>query len=139
MGGEVAANVTVTSFGVAGKRTARIDRRAVVLDPTDLLVYTVIARGATPVFGFSCRHKAILSAESIPGHPREKYQWDVEPDSNDDVLVLLMSAIAVVKYSVQIDRISAAGALIETVRDVDYESQDPDDTAEDNLTVLRES
>jgi hypothetical protein len=111
---------------------------AVVLDPGDLLVYTVIARGAMPVFGFSCRHEAILSAATIAGHPCEKYEWEFTPDSNDDAVVLLLSAIAVVKYSVKIDRISTAGALIEHVRDVDYESQDPEDTAEDNLAVLRE-
>jgi hypothetical protein len=135
----VANEAVVTSFGKAGKRTARVDRKAVILDPGDLLVYTVTARGAVPVFGFSCRHREIRSAASIPGHPRERYEWQFAPDSSDDVVMLLLSSIAVVKYSVQIDRISTAGALIEHVRDVDYESQDPEDTAEDHVSVLRRS
>jgi len=139
MEGDVANGATVTSFEKAGTRTVRVDRRSVILEPGELLVYTVIARGAMPVFGFSCRDKEILSAASIAGHPREKYQWEFDPDSNDDVVMLLLSFIAVVKYSVQIDRISSAGLLIETVRDVDYESQDPDDTAEDSLGVRRRS
>jgi hypothetical protein len=58
------------------------------------------------------------------------------PDDPSDVVVLLLSFVPAIRYTVRIDRISISGALVETVRDADYESQDPQDTFPDNLTVF---
>jgi hypothetical protein len=134
----VADDPIVTSFGTSGKRTVRRNKRAVILESDELLVYTLIARGSTPAFGFACRHEPILSADTIEGpRPREKYVWEYTPHVADDVLQLLLSFVGILKYSVRIDRLTTDGALVEVVRDVDYESEDPEDTAEDRLTVLQ--
>jgi hypothetical protein len=134
--GEVADNPIVTSFGNAGTRTARVNTGSVTLKGDELLVYSVTVKGANPAFGFACRHLALHSAEDFEGHPRAKYEWDYSPDRDRDRLMLLLSFVGAVRYTVRIDHISQAGALLKTVRDVDYESQDPEDTAEDNLSVF---
>jgi hypothetical protein len=68
----------VTTFGNAGTRTARIDRNAVGLLGDELLVYTVNVEGAAAAFGFSCRHREILSANTLDdGHPEAEYQWGI--------------------------------------------------------------
>ena len=133
---EVAENPIVTPFGNVGTRTARVTKGSVTLTGDELLVYTVTVRGANPAFGVACRHRALHSAEDFEGHPRAKYEWDYIPDRDRDLLKLLLLFVGAVKYTVRIDHISQAGALIRTVRDVDYESQDPQDTAEDNLSVF---
>jgi hypothetical protein len=134
--GKVADDPIVTSFGNAGRRTARASRGSVTLKGDELLVYTVTVRGANAAFGFACRHRALHSAEDFEGHPRAKYEWDYLPDRDKDLVKLLLTFVGAVTYTVRIDHISQAGALLRTVRDVDYESQDPEDTAEDNLSVF---
>jgi hypothetical protein len=128
----------VTSFGSAGTRTARINKPGVGVGAGDLLVYTVTVSGAAAAFGFGCQHREVLSATTLDGgQPRREYQWEYFPDDPDDSVALLLSFLAAVKYVVRIDRISAAGGLLETVRDADYESQDPQDRVRDDLAVLR--
>ena len=122
----------VTPFGKAGKRTARIDRLAVELQADDLLTYSLTATGARPAFGFGCAHRPITAATMF-GPPQANYQWDYTADAREDVVVLQLSFIAATKYTLRIDRIS--GQSIETLRDVDYESQHPEDTARDSLPV----
>jgi hypothetical protein len=128
----------VTPFGKAGTRTARINRPLARMSADDLLVYTVTVEGAAATFGFGCRHRQILSADTLDGgQPTGQYQWEYEPDDPDDALALLLSFVAAVKYTVQIDRISRAGALLEIARDADYASQDPTDRFTDKLAVIR--
>ncbi len=128
----------VTPFGKAGTRTARINKPLVRMVIGDLLVYTVTVEGAAAAFGFGCRHREVLSADTLNGgQPTAEYQWEFEPDDPDDTLALLLSFLPAVKYTVQIDRISAAGALLETARDADYASPDPTDTVTDKLAVIQ--
>lgn len=129
---------TVTSFGNAGTRTARIDTPAVGAGSGDLIVYSVAVSGADAAFGFGCQHREVLSARDIDGgQPRAHYQWKYTPDDPNDMLVLLLSFAPAIKYTVRIERMSPAGALLESIRDVDYESQDPLDRATDSLTIIR--
>lgn len=127
----------VTSFATSGSRTIRVDKGSVILEPGELLVYMVTAAGAEAAFGFACAHRAILSAEDCEGHPTDEYQWEFTPDAKRDVLKLVLTFAAILVYTVRIDRISAGGALVETIRDVDYEAEDSTDTAEDTLSVFR--
>jgi hypothetical protein len=126
---------TVTPFGKAGRRTARIDRPAVGLQAGELLTFTLTAAGARPAFGFACAHREILSADMVPGHPKADYQWEFTADHRTDVVVLQLAFVAATKYTLRIDRLSAAGQLLDTLRDVDYESQHAEDTARDSLPV----
>jgi hypothetical protein len=125
---------SVTPFGKAGKRTSRIDRLAVELQADDLLAFTLTATGARPAFGFGCAHRQIISAGMF-GPPQANYQWEYTADDRSDVVVLQLSFIAVTKYTLRIDRVSAGGQTLETLRDVDYESQHPEDIARDSLPV----
>jgi hypothetical protein len=137
-------------FGNAGEITIRVHDIAttVKLPEGEYLHYELTVEGAEPIFTFACKHKARLSEHDFVDHPKQIYKWtwgradsldDLpnEPeDSFDDVYVVTMSFITAVKYTLVVEQRDANDDVIQTLKDIDYESQDPVDTFTESLRVF---
>lgn len=135
----------VSTFPSAGTRTARIDLNAVEdlkNSSGEFLHYHLVVEGGQPAFAFGCKHPPNkLTEQSFPGGPKKVYDWDWgknsgEIHSPDDVYVLALSFGGVTKYTLVIDRRAKDGSVLETVRDVDDESQVPTDKIREPLRVF---
>lgn len=130
------------SFGNAGKRTVRtsIDGVGVNLTKGEHLNYKLTALGAVPVFNLSCEHRTLFS-ETDFGPPKMNYEreWPKDPkekDADDDVYVFSLSFLKTTNYTLVVERHDAAHKVLEVLKDIDYESNDPADAFREGLRVF---
>ena len=130
----------MADFGHAGTLTIRANKHAVVLSPGQKLRYSLKVLGAIPVFTFACEHKARLSAEEFPDHPKEDHEWIWEypqdADGVDEVYTVLMSFVTATKYTLRVELLSANNNLIDTLKDLDGSSLNPADKLPAALEVI---
>lgn len=130
------------SFGNAGKRTVRTSKDGVGVSLTngEHLNYKLTALGAVPVFNLSCEHRTLFS-ETDFGPPKMNYEreWPKAPsekDSDDDVYVFSLSFFKATKYTLVVERHDATHKVLEVLKDIDYESDDPADAFRETLRVF---
>lgn len=130
----------MADFGNAGKRTVHESEAACIVDGTagESIVCTLDVRGAVPLFTFACTHDpALVSPE---GPPVSRYQWSKydEPNSRQKgdmhVLTLRFSGGAV-WYRFRMELFDINMVLLKTVKDVEYETADPADVAEEPIRL----
>jgi hypothetical protein len=138
------------SFGNAGKLTIRThDVAALVkLSVGEYIHYKLTVQGAEPIFTFACKHKARLSENEFAGHPKQVYEWTWSRaaslgqlpneinDASDDMYVVTLAFITAIKYTLKVEQRNSSDGVIRTLKDIDYESQDPQDTFTEILRVF---
>jgi hypothetical protein len=131
-------------FGVAGKLTIREFDGAVKVRVSqgEYLFFRLTTQGAEPIFTFACQHKARVSEHQFPGHPKKVYEWTWsksgdESDLKNDVYAITMSFIAAIRYTLLVEHRDSSDALIDLLKDIDYESTHPTDNFTETLRVLR--
>lgn len=130
------------SFGNAGKRTVRVSKDGVGVSLTngEHLNYKLTALGAVPVFNLSCEHRTLFS-ETDFGPPKMNYEreWPQAPaekDSDDDVYVFSISFLKATKYTLVVARHDKDHKVLEVLKDIDYQSNDPADAFREPLRVF---
>ena len=130
------------SFGNAGTRTVRTNKGAVeVSRQEEYLRYRLTVEGARPIFSLSCEDKTHWDQDSFENHPAAVYEkkWECgESDKNDDTYVISLAFAAATKYTLTVTRHDASGNELETLKDIDYESSDPEDDFREPLRVIVE-
>jgi hypothetical protein len=134
----------MADFGVAGKRTVRVYKGAVIVrfSQGEFLSFRLTAQGAEPIFTFACMHHALRSEHQFEGHPKQVYEWNwgrnpgQEIDADDDMYGVAMSFITAIKYTLLVEHRQQNGGLIKVLKDIDYESQAPQDNFTETLEVL---
>jgi hypothetical protein len=130
----------MADFGNAGKRTVRESEAACIIDGAagETIVCTLDVRGALPLFTFACTHDGALVSPSGP--PVSRYQWTTYDEANSrlkgdtHVLTLRFSGGAV-WYRFRMEVFDGNMALVKTVKDVEYETADPEDVAEEPIRL----
>ena len=137
------SGVKMADFGNAGKITIRRNAAAAQIDlgAKESLHYKLTALGDKPQFAFSCKHRAAILSSDTFGPPVMVYEWDLgkkpgDFDATDDVYVVAMWFARITKYTLRVEHRNQAGSVIEVLKDIDYESQDPNDSYDDSLRVF---
>lgn len=139
-------------FGSTGTITVRVSVPAVQVNISngEYLFYQLTVSGAFPIFAFACTHETRLAADDFEGHPKATYEWtwskpapnaddipNVEADDNsDETYVVVMHFAAAIKYTLLVDHRDRNDNLIETLKDIDFESQAPEDNFPEGLHVF---
>ncbi len=140
----------MADFGKAGKLTFRTHDVAVVVSLTnkEYLYYKLTVEGAVPIFTFACIHTPRLSEHQFAGHPKKVYEWtwcrptagagtpNEDSDAPDDMYVVAMSFITAIKYTLLVEHRDQNNNVIRRVKDIDYESQAPEDNYTETLRVF---
>jgi hypothetical protein len=127
-------------FGNAGKRTVHESEAACIVNGAagEMVLCTLDVRGALPLFTFACTHNGALASPSGP--PSSKYQWSTYDEANSrergdmHVLTLRFSGGAV-WYRFRMELFDTNMVLLKTLKDVEYESVDPTDVAEEPIRL----
>jgi hypothetical protein len=130
----------MADFGNAGKRTVHESEAACIVDGTsgEILLSTLDVRGALGLFTFACTHHGALVSPEGPAVSR--YQWTAYDEANSrlkgdtHVLTLRFSGGAV-WYRFRMELFDADMVLLRTLKDVEYETADPEDVAEEPIRV----
>jgi len=133
----------MTDFGKAGKINSREDDNSVLvrLDQGQYLFFRMTAQGAEPIFTFACKHRARLSASQFSGHPKQVYEWTWGRGSNtadaaDDMYVVSMLFITAIKYTLRVELRDENDQVLNLIKDIDYESQEPTDHFTETLRIF---
>lgn len=104
----------------------------------EYLQFRITAKGPTPTFAFSSQedsrgnHETYFQASDFPGHPKTTYErhW---PQANDTILsptavyALALGFLGATDYTVLVDLRDATNAVLNTVKDIDYQREDQGD------------
>jgi hypothetical protein len=131
-------------FGKAGKITIRKDKIGVGVDlgAGQYLFYRLTVKGAEPFFAWACEHDTRLTAGDFEGHPMRVYEWTwcrggaSDKDADDDVYSVEMRFTAATKYTLFVEVRDVNNASVKTVKDLDFESQAPQDFFVSTLRVF---
>jgi len=133
----------MADFGVAGKLTIREYDGAVKVRVSqgEYLYFRLTVKGAEGIFTFACKHKARLSEHQFAGHPKQVYEWtwskgQDESDLKMDMYALGMSFMTAIRYTLLVEHRDANDAMIDLLKDIDYESDHPTDNYTETLRVL---
>jgi hypothetical protein len=130
----------MADFGSAGKRTVHESEIAGTVDATagEFLVCTLDVKGAVALFAFGCEHTPAIHTPQ--GAPVSRYQWSVYDDQNSridgdmHVLSLHFNGGAT-SYRFRMELFDADMALRKTLKDVEYETTDPADVANEPIRL----
>ena len=129
-------------FGIAGKLTIREYDSGIKVRVSsgEYLYFRLTAQGAEPIFTFACKHKARLSEHQFDGHPKKVYEWTWskgadESDNPKDMYAVGMSFIAALRYTLLVEHRAQDDSLIDLVKDIDYESNQPADNYTETLRI----
>jgi hypothetical protein len=140
----------MADFGSTGTITVRESVPAVLVNVTDgeYLFYQLTVSGALPIFVFACTHNTRLRADQFAGHPKATYEWtfsrstpmaddtpNVEADDSEETYSVVMQFAAAIKYTLLVEHRDRDDKLIETLTDIDFESQAPEDRFPEGLRV----
>lgn len=134
----------MADFGIAGKLTIREFDGAVRVRVSqgEYLFFRMTVKGAEPIFTFACQHKARISEHEFSGHPKKVYEWTWSKNGDDsdlknDVYAITMSFITTLRYTLVVEHRDSSDALIDLLKDIDYESNHPTDNFTETLRILR--
>jgi len=141
----------MADFGNAGTITVKsANEAATLVDSTagEYLFYRLTVSGANPRFTFTCDSNK-FSHGDFPGDPKSVYEWswnraaplapgapNAVTGAPNDTHVTFLDFITATKYSLFIEQRRADDTRVKVLRDVDYASQDSNDTFGDMLDVL---
>ena len=130
----------MADFGTAGKRTVRASEVGGTVNATkgEFLICTLDVKGAVPVFTFACTHNAALHKPDGP--PLSRYQWSVYDIANSrttgDVHILTLQFNGgALSYRYRMELFDENMALLKTLKDIDYETSDPADVANEPIRL----
>jgi hypothetical protein len=130
----------MADFGSAGKKTVRFSEAGGTINATkgEFIICTLDVKGAVPLFTFGCSHIAAIHTSSGP--PDSRYQWSVYDTVNSktagDVHILMMRfSGGAFSYRYRMELFDENMALLKTLKDVDYETTDPADVANDSIRL----
>ena len=140
----------MSDFGSTGKLTIRAhDVAAMVkLSVGEYIHYKLTVQGAEPIFTYACKHRARLSEHQFSGHPKQVYEWtwcrttelngvpNQRNDASDDMYVVTMAFITALKYTLVAEQRDRNDGTVRVLKDIDYESQSPEDTFTETLRVF---
>ena len=129
---------------MAVKRTERTNKSAVKVNLLggEYIDYSLTVSGARGVFALADRKDRPVMKDTDWPAPQQTYhkRWPQEtpqaPPENGEVYSLAMSFITALKYTYVVKRCQADGKLLQIIKDIDFESQIPQDTATVSLTVF---
>jgi hypothetical protein len=131
----------MSDFGKAGKMTIRENDNAVMVNISkgEYLYYKLTVEGAIPIFTFACTDKPRFSADH--NHPHKVYEWtwckdSDDSDSPDDLYGVAMLFMTAIKYTLVVEHLDKSKNIINTLKDIDYESQEPSDNFTEVLRVF---
>jgi hypothetical protein len=139
-------------FGNTGTITVRSSVPAVTVNVTDgeYLFYQLTVSGAVPIFVFACKHKSRFAGSDFDGHPKAVYEWtwshpgeisedvpNVTSDGSPDNYGVVMHFAAAIKYTLLVEHRDSEDNLIDTLKDMDFESQAPEDEFSEGLRVVK--
>jgi hypothetical protein len=138
-----------TGFGNKGKRTVRAYRTGAKINAAngEFLSFNLKVKGAKAIFTFACMHKSHLTESSFPGYPHiDEFEWTwgknlgelhhKQQGLTDDEYIVRMSFVPAVKYTLVVNHCAQNGDTIRVLKDIDYESQDPNDRFGELLTIF---
>lgn len=130
-------------FGIAGKLTIREYDGAVKVRVSqgEYLYFRLTVQGAESIFTFACKHKARLSEHQFAGHPKKVYEWTWSKGQNEsdfpmDMYALGMSFMTAIRYTLWVEHRDNSDAMIDLLKDIDYESTHATDNYTETLRVL---
>ena len=130
----------MSDFGSAGKRTVRASEVAATVNATkgEFLICTLDVKGAVPLFTFACTHNAAIHTPSGP--PVSRYQWSVydivnSRTSGDVHILTLQFSAGAISYRYRMELFDENMALLKTLKDIDYETSDPADVANEPIRL----
>lgn len=133
----------MADFGQAGKRTVRdfVGAVKVRVSNGEYLFFRLTVQGNVPIFTFACQDKPRLSEHEFPGHPKKVYEWawsknGSESDRESDVYGVTMSFFTAIKYTLVVEHRESDDSVIDTLKDIDYESTFHADNFTETLRVL---
>ncbi|HEY6189857.1 MAG TPA: hypothetical protein VIW80_19545 [Pyrinomonadaceae bacterium] len=135
----------MADFGTAGKRTVRVFKAAAIVrfKQGEHLHFRLTVQGAEPIFTFGCADRSLLSEHEFAGHPKKVYEWDWglaagDIDNADDMYGVAMIFLTAVKYTLLLEHRNKDSKLIKVLKDIDYESQAPEDNFTEIIEILAE-
>lgn len=130
----------MADFGTGGKRTVRASEVAATVNARagQFLICTLDVNGAVAVFTFGCTHNAALHTPTGP--PVRRYQWSVYDSANSrtsgDVHILTLQFNGgATFYRYRMELFDENMALLKTLKDIDYESSDLADVANEPIRL----
>ena len=129
---------------MAVKRTERTNKSAVKVNLLggEYIDYSLTVSGARGVFALADRKDRPVMKDTDWPAPQQTYhkRWPQEtpqpPPENGEVYSLAMSFITALKYTYVVNRCQADGKVLQVIKDMDLESQIPQDNASVSLTVF---
>jgi len=140
----------MADFGNTGTITVHESVPGVTVNVTDgeYLFYQLTVSGALPIFVFACTHKTRLRSDQFDGHPKATYEWtlsrtapiaqdapNVMVDDSEESYDVIMHFAAAIKYTLLVEHRDRNDSLIETLTNIDFESQAPEDKFPEGLRV----
>ena len=130
----------MADFGSAGRRTVRASEVAATVNATkgEFVICTLDVKGAVPLFTFACTHNAAIHTPT--GRPVSRYQWSVydtvnsRPSGDVHILTLQFNGGAI-SYRFRMELFDENMALLKTLKDIDYETSDPADVANEPIRL----
>jgi hypothetical protein len=130
----------MADFGNAGKRTVHESEAACIIDGTagEMLVCTLDVKGALGLFTFACTHEEALFFPTGP--PVSRYQWTTYDEANtrvkgDTHVLTLRFSGGAIWYRFRMELFDMNMVLLKTLKDIEYESADPLDVAEEPIRL----
>jgi hypothetical protein len=142
----------MADFGNTGTVTIRTNNETaeVRVSAGEFLAYKLTVEGAAAIFTFICARATQLSQQDFAGDPKQVYQWTwchsaANPpdvlnrcvDARNQSHQVAMQFAAAIKYTLLIEHCDLANTLIKTVKDIDFESQGPEDLFVEGLNVRK--
>jgi hypothetical protein len=128
-------------FGKTGKLTIRTNVTGATINTSagEFVHCELRVVGAQALFSFACTHRPLRSAKDFP--PGDPFVWDHLKHAGDldapiDAYSLVLSFLQAIKYTFVMEHRKAAGTVLKTLKDVDYESTSPDDVFRDSLIIF---
>jgi hypothetical protein len=139
------AKKAVPDFGKGGKLKVREDEQGAVIQVSagEHLRMKLTANGpGQAVFAFGCQHKSLFNPADFPGHPKKVYEWVhldqlSDADAMSDTYAMTIAFIGgITSYTFLMERVSAAGVSLATLKDFDASSTVAADVFHSGITLL---
>jgi hypothetical protein len=137
------ADPVVVKFGKAGSAVVRANEAGATIQTSqgEMIVCTVTSLGAgVPTFTVTRGAAEVHRASSFPGHPKAKYQWILTKADgslpNGKSGFALNLAFAATQYTYAMEHCDEFGGRIRLLKDIDYESADPEDAFSEPILVF---
>jgi hypothetical protein len=133
----------VVKFGKAGTATVRANEAGATINTSqgEMVVCTVTSMGAgVPTFTVTRDATELHRASKFPGHPKPKYQWILTKTDgslpNGKSGFALNLSFAATQYTYAMEHCDEFGGRIKLLKDIDYESAEPEDAFSEPVLIF---